>query len=181
VGAELAFAGRSNSGKSSTINALCRQKALARTSKTPGRTQQMVVFEIDQEQRLVDLPGYGYAKVPQRMRSHWGHELQRYFSRRQSLRGLVIVMDVRHPMKPFDYEMLAYGASTDLPCLVVLNKMDKLNRQQAQRSLREVNTSIQAIHAGAEAVLLAAVKRQGVDALSERLGGWLAADQGITP
>jgi len=171
-GAEVAFAGRSNSGKSSTINALCRQKALARTSKTPGRTQQMVVFELDHDRRLVDLPGYGYAKVPARLRAHWGAELQRYFNRRQSLRGLVIVMDVRHPMKPFDHDMLNFAGAAGLPCLAVLNKADKLSRQQAQRNLRAVNSNVKAVHAGAETVLLAALKRQGVDALAAQLVRW---------
>ena len=111
-GVEIAIAGRSNAGKSSAINALTGQKSLARTSKTPGRTQQIVIFEIDPGRRLADLPGYGYAKVPEKLRAHWREVMQGYFDTRRSLRGVVLVMDIRHPMKPFDAQMPACPATS---------------------------------------------------------------------
>jgi GTP-binding protein len=113
-GWEVAFAGRSNAGKSSAINTLTEQKSLARTSKTPGRTQQIVIFDIDEERRIADLPGYGYAKVPEKLRAHWRHVMQQYFNRRGSLRGVVLVMDIRHTMRPFDVQMLAWCSAS--PC-----------------------------------------------------------------
>jgi GTP-binding protein len=137
-GAEVAFAGRSNAGKSSAINALTAQKSLARTSRTPGRTQQMVVFALDEEQRLVDLPGYGYAKVPQAIREHWRHEIDAYLRRRSSLRGVVLIADIRHELKPFDLTMLEFCAAMSLPCHLLLTKSDKLSRQQATAAVAKV-------------------------------------------
>jgi len=131
AGAEVAFAGRSNAGKSSALNALTGQRALARTSKTPGRTQQMVVFELDQGTRLVDLPGYGYAKVPESLRAHWRKEIDAYLQRRQSLRGVVLIADIRHELKEFDRQMLHFCSARGLPCLLLLTKADKLSRGQA--------------------------------------------------
>lgn len=144
-GAEVAFAGRSNAGKSSALNALTNHKGLARTSRTPGRTQQMVVFGLPQPTpdsgplpaplRLVDLPGYGYAKVPHAMREHWQVEIDAYLHQRRSLRGLVLIVDIRHPLKEFDRSMLAFCTATGLPCHVLLTKADKLSRNQAAQSL----------------------------------------------
>jgi GTP-binding protein len=110
---EVAFAGRSNAGKSSALNALCNQNRLARTSKTPGRTQQLVYFEVAPERYLVDLPGYGYAKVPTDLREHWQKFINGYFQTRQSLKGLVVVMDVRHPLREFDQAMLDYARARE--------------------------------------------------------------------
>ena len=115
-GFEVAFAGRSNAGKSSAINALTGQKSLARTSKTPGRTQQIVIFEIDAERRIADLPGYGFARVPEKLKAHWRAVMQRYFEERACLRGVILVMDARHPMKPFDEQMLAWCSASGVPC-----------------------------------------------------------------
>ena len=126
TGAEIAFAGRSNAGKSSALNAICDQTGLARTSKTPGRTQQFVVFTLDDGQRLVDLPGYGYAKVPEKMREHWRRVIDAYLRERESLRAVVLIMDSRHPLKEFDQQMLAYCRDIDLACHVLLTKADKL-------------------------------------------------------
>ncbi|GAB2567953.1 YihA family ribosome biogenesis GTP-binding protein [Dyella jejuensis] len=144
-GAEVAFAGRSNAGKSSALNALTGHKGLARTSKTPGRTQQMVAFSLPPtrrgetsqaiETRLIDLPGYGYAKVPEAMREHWRHEIDAYLHVRRSLRGLVLIVDIRHPMKEFDRMMLDFCVATLLPCHVLLTKADKLSRNQAAQAL----------------------------------------------
>jgi GTP-binding protein len=131
VGSEVAFAGRSNAGKSSALNALTGQRALARTSKTPGRTQQMVVFTLDADTRLVDLPGYGYAKVPESMRAHWRREIDAYLNQRESLRGVVLIADIRHELKEFDRQMLHFCAISGLRCHLLLTKSDKLSRGQA--------------------------------------------------
>lgn len=135
-GAEVAFAGRSNAGKSSALNALTAHKSLARTSKTPGRTQQLVVFALGTDTRLVDLPGYGYAKVPEALRKHWRDEIDAYLRLRRSLRGVVLIVDIRHEMKEFDRLMLGFCAATRLPCHVLLTKADKLSRGQAGAALQ---------------------------------------------
>jgi GTP-binding protein len=142
AGAEVAFAGRSNAGKSSAINALADQGALARTSKTPGRTQQLVVFAMPDGRRLVDLPGYGYAKVPPSLRQHWKQEIDAYLRKRQSLRGLVLIADIRHAPAAFDRQMLAFCAAIELPCVVLLSKADKLSRAQVRTRQREVEAEI---------------------------------------
>ncbi|MGH8155500.1 MAG: ribosome biogenesis GTP-binding protein YihA/YsxC, partial [Rhodanobacteraceae bacterium] len=128
AGREIAIAGRSNAGKSSAINALTAQAALARTSKTPGRTQQLVVFALPDGRRLVDLPGYGYAKVPPALREHWHRVIDAYLRKRQSLCGLVLVADIRHAPAAFDRQMLAFCAAIRLPCVMLLSKADKLAR-----------------------------------------------------
>ncbi|HXE65865.1 MAG TPA: ribosome biogenesis GTP-binding protein YihA/YsxC [Rhodanobacteraceae bacterium] len=142
TGAEVAFAGRSNAGKSSAINALADQGALARTSKTPGRTQQLVVFALPDGRRLVDLPGYGYAKVPPGLRQHWKQEIDAYLRKRESLRGLVLIADIRHAPAAFDRQMLAFCAAIELPCLLLLSKADKLSRAQVRTRQREVESEI---------------------------------------
>ena len=147
-GAEVAFAGRSNAGKSSALNTLTGHKGLARTSKTPGRTQQMVAFSLPSlaqgegapplEARLIDLPGYGYAKVPEELRAHWKQEIDAYLHRRRSLRGVVLIADIRHPLKEFDRMMLQFCFETNLPCHLLLTKADKLSRNQAMQALAAV-------------------------------------------
>jgi GTP-binding protein len=169
VGYEVAFAGRSNAGKSSALNMLADQKALARTSKTPGRTQQIVIFTIDEERRFADLPGYGYAKVPEKLKAHWREILARYFEVRKSLRGVVLVMDIRHPMRPFDTQMLEWCRASGLPCHVLLTKADKLKRGAAKSTLlglqREVGD-------GVSVQLFSALARQGREDLIAILNGW---------
>ncbi len=135
-GAEVAFAGRSNAGKSSALNALTGRKSLARTSRTPGRTQQLVVFGLAEDTRLVDLPGYGYARVPEKLRTHWRGEIDAYLRRRRSLCAVVLIADIRHPLKPFDRQMLDFCHATDLACHVLLTKADKLSRGEAAAALR---------------------------------------------
>jgi GTP-binding protein len=125
-GREVVFAGRSNAGKSSAINALCHQKALARTSKTPGRTQQLIFFALDAERRLVDLPGYGYARVSESIKLQWQAQMADFLRRRRCLAGLVIVMDIRHPLTDYDRQMLAWGQGRGIPVLLLLTKADKL-------------------------------------------------------
>jgi len=176
-GFEVAFAGRSNAGKSSAINSLTGQKSLARTSKTPGRTQQIVLFEIDEERRIADLPGYGYAKVPEQLRAHWRQLMQTYFERRRSLRGVVLVMDIRHPLRPFDEQMLAWCAAAGVPCHVLLTKADKLKRGPAQSTLLKVRKSLPA---GATAQVFSARKPAGLDELIERLDLWYGLDDPAT-
>jgi len=168
-GFEVAFAGRSNSGKSSAINALTDQKSLARTSKTPGRTQQIVLFEIEAGRRIADLPGYGYAKVPDALRAHWRETMQAYFECRKSLRGVVLVMDIRHPLRPFDEQMLAWCAAADLPCHVLLTKADKLKRGPASATLQQVR---KALPAGASAQIFSARNRSGLEELVAHLDRW---------
>jgi len=169
TGLEVAFAGRSNAGKSSAINTLTGQKSLARTSKTPGRTQQIVIFEIDEQRRIADLPGYGYAKVPEKLRAHWRELMQAYFERRQCLQGVVLVMDIRHPLRPFDEQMLAWCSAAGIPCHVLLTKADKLKRGPAQSTLLQIR---KALPAGATAQVFSARSRAGLDELMARLDHW---------
>lgn len=136
AGAEIAFAGRSNAGKSTVINALVGQKGLARTSRTPGRTQLINLFGLgDETRRLVDLPGYGYAKVPTAMRARWGQALGAYFAERQALAGVVVIMDIRHPLKETDRQMLDYALDRELPVLALLNKADKLSQNEISKTM----------------------------------------------
>jgi len=169
IGYEVAFAGRSNAGKSSAINTLTDQKSLARTSKTPGRTQQIVIFDIDEQRRIADLPGYGYAKVPEKLRDHWKLVLQQYFNQRRSLRGVVLVMDIRHPMKPFDEQMLFWSHASGVPCHVLLTKADKLKRGPAQASLLKVRKSLPE---SATAQVFSAKSRDGLNELILHLNHW---------
>lgn len=125
-GVEVAFAGRSNAGKSSALNRLTRQKGLARTSKTPGRTQLINVFELESGKRLVDLPGYGFAKVPMAIKLKWQKSLGEYLQRRESLKGMVVLMDIRHPFKDLDQELIQWAVNANLPVLALLTKADKL-------------------------------------------------------
>lgn len=168
-GIEIAIAGRSNAGKSSAINALTGQNSLARTSKTPGRTQQIIIFDIDAERRIADLPGYGYAKVSKTLRTHWQAVLQEYFQTRTCLRGVVLVMDIRHPLKPFDTQMLAWCESVGLPCHVLLTKADKLKRGPAQSTLLKVRKLLPPL---ATAQTFSSTKKEGLDTLILKLTGW---------
>jgi len=172
-GFEVAFAGRSNAGKSSAINALTDQKSLARTSKTPGRTQQIVIFDIDEERRVADLPGYGYAKVPEKLRAHWRLVMEQYFNQRRSLKGVVLVMDIRHPLRPFDEQMLVWSHACNVPCHVLLTKADKLKRGPAQSTLLKVRKSLPE---NATAQVFSAKSRAGLKELIEQLNRWYAIE-----
>ncbi|MFC4310019.1 ribosome biogenesis GTP-binding protein YihA/YsxC [Steroidobacter flavus] len=160
VGAEVAFAGRSNAGKSSALNAITGRKDLARTSKTPGRTQLINFFALNDRQRLADLPGYGYAKVPEKMRDHWRQLMERYVETRESLGGVVIVMDSRHPLTDFDLQMLEWTGAQSLPVHLLLTKADKLGRGESMATLKKVRTSV---GDGVTAQLFSAVNKTGVD------------------
>jgi GTP-binding protein len=143
-GWEVAFAGRSNAGKSSAINRLCDQKSLARTSKTPGRTQLINFFGLDEQRRLVDLPGYGYAKVAEDVKRRWQQTMEQYLSTRQSLQGLILLMDVRHPLKDVDQQLLSWCWHVGMPVHVLLTKADKLKRGAAQNTLLRVRQELAA-------------------------------------
>lgn len=174
TGAEVAFVGRSNVGKSSAINTIVNQKSLARTSKTPGRTQQLVFFEVEENIRLVDLPGYGFAKTPIAVRNHWQQKIVEYLSQRESLRGLVIPMDIRRPFTELDQQMMAWADELQLPVHILLTKADKLSRGKANTALLEVQRKwLKAYDASIQ--LFSAPKRTGVDAAREHLTDWLAA------
>lgn len=171
-GAEVAFAGRSNAGKSSALNTLTGHKGLARTSKTPGRTQQMVAFSLPPaataggsalDLRLIDLPGYGYAKVPLEMREHWKLEIDAYLHQRRSLRGLVLIVDIRHPLKEFDRMMLEFCFATQLPCHLLLTKADKLSRGQATQALAALRKQFAAEGLHATAQIFSSSAGTGVD------------------
>ena len=163
-GAEVAFAGRSNAGKSSALNTLTNHKGLARTSKTPGRTQQMVAFNLPApDLRLIDLPGYGYAKVPLDMREHWKQEIDAYLHQRRSLRGLVLIVDIRHPLKEFDRLMLQFCFDTQLPCHVLLTKADKISRGQAAQALAALRKQFVAENLSATAQVFSSSAGTGVE------------------
>ena len=168
-GIEVAFAGRSNAGKSSTINLLTNQKRLAKTSKTPGRTQLINFFTLDEMRRLVDLPGYGYAKVSASMRNEWAKLIDGYLSNRQCLRGVVLVMDIRHPLREFDLQMLEWAKQSGLRLHMLLNKADKFKRGEQNKTLFHVQKVI-ADYEGVSVQLLSTTKRIGVDELVSTLG-----------
>lgn len=172
-GAEIAFAGRSNAGKSSALNVICDQQGLARTSKTPGRTQQIVVFPLDDTHRLIDLPGYGYAKVPEKLRAHWHEVIDAYLRTRESLRGIALVMDARHTLREFDRMMLAFARATGRESLCLITKSDKLSRGEAARALHAVRKELETIAPGAVAQLFSSLNGNGVDEARGVLAGWL--------
>ena len=176
TGAEIACAGRSNSGKSSALNAITGIGGLAKVSKTPGRTQQLVVFAFDDTRRLVDMPGYGYAKVSLSLRAHWGAMLSDYFETRTCLRGLLITMDIRHPMTEIDHDMLGFGTSVQLPCHVLLTKADKLSRSQTLVTLRRVQKLLGEMSPDYSAQLFSAPDKLGVDEARQVMAAWLAED-----
>ena len=175
-GIEVAFAGRSNAGKSSVINTLTEQKALARTSKTPGRTQQIVCFQIDEQRRLIDLPGYGYAKVSIQQKQNWGKSLEQYFQSRQALVGLVLIMDIRHPLKEYDRQMIDWCLANQLKLHVLLNKSDKLSKGAAKQQLLSVQ---QAVPEAVTVQTFSVLKKHGTDELRSILDCWFEfEDQG---
>jgi GTP-binding protein len=169
TGFEVAIAGRSNAGKSSAINTLTDQKSLARTSKTPGRTQQIVIFELDESRRIMDLPGYGYAKVPLKLKEHWRKIMEQYFQIRTCLKGVVLVMDIRHPMREFDQQMLEWCDSAGLPCHILLTKADKLKRGPAQSTLLKIRRDLPAL---ASIQVFSSLKKTGLETLVDKLSEW---------
>jgi len=175
AGNEVAFAGRSNAGKSSAINALTGRKQLAFVSKTPGRTQQINYYRITAQRYLVDLPGYGFARVPASVQRAWQQVLSRYLQERRALRALVLIMDARHPMTELDEQMLGWFAQTGKPVLVLLTKADKLNRQEQVRTLRTVSQALATHYPSCAAQLFSSVSKLGVDQARRFIVAQLAA------
>ena len=180
-GREVAFAGRSNAGKSSAINALTGRRHLARTSRTPGRTRLINFFELGEGRRLVDLPGYGYAKVPRSMSREWGALVGRYLESRESLAGVVVLMDIRHPLTELDATLLEWCRAADVAVLAVLTKADKLARGRRGAALSEVRRRLSRCGDVADAIAFSATKPIGRRELSERLDRWLGRGQGLEP
>mgnify|MGYP000612556364 CR=1 FL=1 len=176
TGAEVAFAGRSNAGKSSAINTLTENKKMAKTSKTPGRTQLINFFTVTEQQRLVDLPGYGYAKVPLSVKLTWQKHLEDYLRNRQSLKGLILLMDCRHPLQEFDQMMLSWAEGCGMPIHILLTKADKLKKGPANNSLLAVRKELAASQNSVSVQLFSSLKRSGLDELRNTLTRWLDYD-----
>lgn len=172
-GFEVAFAGRSNAGKSSALNCLTGIKQLARTSKTPGRTQLINLFSLDADHRLVDLPGYGYAKVAQSVKQDWQKNLARYLEVRQCLRGLVLLMDSRHPLKGLDQTMISWSLDRELPVHILLTKADKLSRSEVNNTLLRVRKHYQNVEQWVTVQAFSSLKKQGVEELIAQLNQWM--------
>ena len=173
TGIEVAFAGRSNAGKSSAINTLCDNKGLARTSKTPGRTRLVNYFELDEGRRLVDLPGYGFAKVPIAVKKEWEKLMTQYLSEQQALNGLVIIMDIRHPLNDYDWQMLQWCQFFNLPAHVLLTKADKIKRGAQQNSKLQTQKKLTEADINASVQVFSALKKTGLDELVAKLDEWL--------
>jgi len=173
TGIEVAFAGRSNAGKSSALNTLTRQKNLARTSKTPGRTQLINVFELEENRRLVDLPGYGYAKVPIAMKQKWQQALGEYLQKRKSLKGLVVLMDIRHPFKDLDQDLIHWAVDSKIPVLALLTKADKLKSGKRKAQLLMAREAALAFMGDVTVHTFSSLNRSGLPELEGMLNKWL--------
>lgn len=171
-GYEVAFAGRSNAGKSSALNCLTSVKSLARTSKTPGRTQLINLFTLDDERRLVDLPGYGYAKVALQVKLEWQKNLAHYLEVRESLKGLVLLMDVRHPLKDLDQMMIDWSLNRQLPVHILLTKADKLSRSDVKNMVLKVRKHYELAEHLITVQAFSSLKKQGVEELIAALNNW---------
>ena len=177
--AEVAFAGRSNAGKSSAINTITGQNRLARISKTPGRTQLINLFALEEDRHLVDLPGYGFAKVPLNVKDKWQRELEQYLRQREALVGLILLSDIRHPLKEFDRMMIDWTVQSDLPLHILLTKSDKLKRGASQNTLLAVKRELAELD-NVSVQLFSSLKNVGVDEARAKLGDWLASPDVIT-
>lgn len=173
TGIEIAFAGRSNAGKSSAINTLTKRSRLAFVSKTPGRTQLINYFQLNSDQFFVDLPGYGYAKVPDSVRQHWQSLLSRYLQTREPLKGLVLIMDIRHPLKPLDIKMLNWFAPTGKGIHILLTKSDKLSTQRANITLKEVTLFLNGVYPQCSVQLFSSLSATGVEDATAVISDWL--------
>jgi len=171
-GWEVAFAGRSNAGKSSAINSLTGNSKLAKTSRTPGRTQLINFYQLSEQQRLVDLPGYGFAKVPLAIKQEWTRQLENYLRKRECLRGMVLLMDVRHPMQPFDRQMLDWARASAMPVHILLTKADKLKRGPATSTLLKLRAELEEQGGAVTAQLFSALKHTGHEQLLAVLARW---------
>lgn len=174
TGIEVAFAGRSNAGKSSALNALTQQKSLARTSKTPGRTQLINLFEVETNVRLVDLPGYGYAEVPEAMKRKWQAALGEYLQKRECIQGLVILMDIRHPLKDLDMQMIEWSVAMNVPVLALLTKADKLASGARKKQLMDVRKALEPLEGDIQVEFFSSTKKIGIDNLRQKLDIWFS-------
>ena len=172
TGLEIAIAGRSNAGKSTSLNTLVGNKKLAKVSKTPGRTQLLNCFDLGDDMRLVDLPGYGFAKVPKKVKAHWQHEINMYLQNRKSLIGVVIVMDIRHPLKEFDRQFLHWADQSGLYSHVLLNKSDKFSSGKRKATMLEVKKEMLNITRTATIQTFSGLKKEGIEELSQTLLSW---------
>ena len=170
-GSEIAFCGRSNCGKSSILNALTNNKKLAKTSKTPGRTQSINVFEIksNSDFKIIDLPGYGYAKVSKKMRASWGQEIEKYLMTRQCLNALCIIMDIRHPFKEDDESLIDWCESKDLPMILILNKADKLSKSQIAQTVLNATKELNKLSTEHFIIPVSATKKSGINLVLEKI------------
>jgi len=175
-GIEVAFAGRSNAGKSSALNTLTNQRSLARTSKTPGRTQLINVFEVLPNRRLIDLPGYGFAKVPLAMKLKWQQALGNYLQKRDCLKGLIILMDIRHPLKDLDMDLIQWAVDSELPVLALLTKADKLSQGKYSSEVLKVKKALADLDGNIKVCAFSSLKRIGVEQATAQICEWLSAD-----
>jgi len=175
-GIEVAFAGRSNAGKSSALNTLTNQRGLARTSKTPGRTQLINIFEIAENKRLVDLPGYGFAKVPMEMKKKWQKALGEYLEKRECLKGLVILMDIRHPLKDLDMDLIQWAVEGELPVLALLTKSDKLSQGKVSAQVHAVKKELAPLNADIKVQAFSSLKRTGSEQADKVICDWFQDD-----
>ncbi|UTV27657.1 ribosome biogenesis GTP-binding protein YihA/YsxC [Photobacterium atrarenae] len=176
TGVEIAFAGRSNAGKSSALNRITDQKSLARTSKTPGRTQLINMFEVIPGCNLIDLPGYGYAQVPLEMKLKWQESLGEYLQKRECLQGLVVLMDIRHPLKDLDQQMIMWAIESRLPVLVLLTKADKLKSGARKQQLMKVRETVKTFGGDVQVEAFSSLKGIGVDQVRRKLDDWFAPE-----
>jgi len=176
-GKEIVFAGYSNVGKSSTLNALTNNQQLARVSKTPGRTQCLNVFTLDEYRRFIDLPGFGYAKVPKIMQTEWNKTIDQYFRERQSLVGVVLIMDIRNLLRPFEIELIEWTAQSNVGLHLVLNKADKLKKQELKTAVESVNGFLQQNAYGASMQTLSTLKKVGINELIGKIAPWLTEEE----
>lgn len=175
-GIEVAFAGRSNAGKSSALNTLTNQRGLARISKTPGRTQLINVFKIGDNKRLIDLPGYGFAKVPLEMKKKWQKALGEYLEKRDSLKGLVVLMDIRHPLKDLDMDLIEWAVDSELPVLALLTKADKLSQGKRSAEVLKVKKTLAALKGDIRVQAFSSLKRTGAEQADAIICDWFGQE-----
>ena len=179
-GIEVAFIGRSNAGKSSALNAITNIRNLAKTSKTPGRTQQINLFEVQKDCRIVDLPGYGFAKVPLAVKNKWQQSLTEYLQKRKCLRALVLIMDIRHPLKDLDRQIMTWAALSNLEVLILLTKSDKLGINEQKKTLASVKKSLIEFGASYRVVVFSSLNKTGVDEVRQILSSYYETFHGFT-
>ena len=172
VGAEIAIIGRSNSGKSSSINAICDQKTLAKTSRTPGRTRLINLFKVNEGKYLVDLPGYGYAQVPEQMKRQWQKAMTDYLQQRKCLCGLVVTMDIRTPLRDHDRMIIDWSIAANLPCLILLTKADKFGVNKRKEMVGEVKTQLSEFGGNFTIIAFSALSKIGIDETRNVLKNW---------